>query len=56
MHEWYLLVRASRYLGVKPWELAQQSSYWMNLGLTCESIDISVQNELVKRSNDRNSN
>lgn len=55
MHEWYLLVRASRYFGVTPWELAQQSSYWMNLALTCESIDTSVQNEMMKR-NDRSSN
>lgn len=29
MPEWYPLIRAARYLGVPPWELAQQPRQWM---------------------------
>lgn len=30
MPEWYPLIRAARYLGVAPWELAQQPRQWMD--------------------------
>lgn len=31
--EWYPLVRAAKYLGVPPWELARQPLYWTEVAL-----------------------
>lgn len=35
----YLLIRAARYLGVAPWELARQPLCWTHWGLTFELAD-----------------
>lgn len=41
--EEYLLFRAARYCGVAPWELEQQSVYWLNHALKYESIENEAQ-------------
>lgn len=35
----FLLLRAARYLGVPPWELAEQSTVWQNYALVMESAE-----------------
>lgn len=37
--DWYRLVRAARYYGVAPWELADRSVYWQELALMAESAE-----------------
>ena len=37
--ETYALFRAARYLGVAPWELEQQSVFWLNHALAYEAIE-----------------
>lgn len=49
MQPWYKLMRAARYLGVAPWELAIQPLYWLNHALAAESIDDAVEVEMAKR-------
>ena len=36
-HEAYPLVRAAKYLGVAPWELAEQPTYWRDVALYFEA-------------------
>jgi hypothetical protein len=36
---WYSLIKAARYLGVPPWDLATRPVYWINLAIVCESLD-----------------
>ena len=38
--DWYPLIRAARYLGVPPWELAKQPSMWMTLALMSEKAEV----------------
>jgi hypothetical protein len=44
----YLLARASRYWGVPPWEMEEQSIYWRNLALACESAEHEAEAEALK--------
>ncbi len=37
--DWYPLVRAARYLGVAPWELAERPAAWQNWALTAEAAE-----------------
>jgi hypothetical protein len=37
--EWYKLIRAARYLGVPPWELAGQPVWWMELAIIAEEAE-----------------
>jgi len=37
--EWYPLLRAARYLGVAPWDLAEQSLAWQEWALTAEAAE-----------------
>ena len=39
MPEWYVLVRAARYLGVAPWDLAAQPALWREWALAAESAE-----------------
>ena len=34
--DWYVLLRAAKYLGVPPWELAEKPTYWMHWALIAE--------------------
>ena len=36
---WYRLVKASKYLGVAPWDLAQQSAYWLEAAEQAREAD-----------------
>lgn len=47
MPDWYPLIRAARYLGVPPWELARQPATWMEWALTSEAAEAGARN--VKR-------
>lgn len=35
----FLLIRAARYLGVPPWELAEQPAHWQHYALVMESAE-----------------
>lgn len=48
--DWYPLIRAARYLGVPPWELAQQPAVWQDWALAAEQAEISAQNQAAKRA------
>ena len=39
----YSNMRAARYLGVPPWDLEQQSSYWTEHALAFEEIEVAAQ-------------
>jgi hypothetical protein len=49
MPDWYPLIKAARYLGVAPWELADQPQVWMAWALTAEAAEIGAQAEIQKR-------
>lgn len=51
--EWYLLVRAARYLGVEPWALENQPTYWMNRALTAESAEQRAEAILQREANSK---
>jgi len=42
MTDWYVLIRAARYLGVAPWDLMEQSIFWYHKALESENIDAEV--------------
>lgn len=48
--DWYLLLRAARYLGVAPWDLAEKPAIWRDWALIAESEEISAEAERAKRS------
>lgn len=50
MRWWYPLIRASRFLGVGPWELARQPSQWKNWALQSETAEIQAHNEMVEQA------
>jgi hypothetical protein len=37
--DWYITLRAARYLRVAPWELAAQPAIWQEWALTAESAE-----------------
>jgi hypothetical protein len=37
--EWYSLIRAARYLGVPPWDLAMKPIWWMHVALAAEAAE-----------------
>ena len=47
--DWYLLLRASRYLRVAPWDLADRPVWWQNLALTAEHAESDAQEHQSKR-------
>jgi hypothetical protein len=47
--EWYPLLRAARYLGVAPWQLAERPLVWQEWALTAEAAENEARNELSKR-------
>jgi hypothetical protein len=40
---WYGLIRAAKYLGVAPWDLAAQPVTWMDWALAAEQAEIIAQ-------------
>jgi hypothetical protein len=58
MPEWYPLLRAARYLGVPPWELAKRPMGWTQMALTAEKaegIGAQIARDLAKQEADMNS-
>jgi hypothetical protein len=49
------LIRAARYMGCPPWELATQSVYWMNLALATEEAETRARN-IIRRNAQRKAN
>lgn len=49
--DWYLLIRAARYLGVPPWVLAEAPIYWMEWATIAQNAENEAQNELQRRAN-----
>jgi len=47
--EWYLLLRAARYLGVSPWELAERPVTWRDWALIAESAESQAEADRLKR-------
>jgi hypothetical protein len=47
--EWYLLIRAAKYLGVAPWELAGRPAIWRDWALAAESAESAAEVERSKR-------
>ena len=47
--EWYVLLRAAKYLGVAPWELMEQPATWMNLALAAEGAENRAERDRMKR-------
>ena len=43
MLDWYVVIRAARYLRVPPWELLRQPIFWQNKALESEAIDAEVE-------------
>lgn len=39
MPSWYALIRASKYLGVAPWELAEKPAVWMHWAVEAENAE-----------------
>lgn len=39
MPDWYELILAARYLGVAPWELAEQPAVWLNWALAARAAE-----------------
>jgi hypothetical protein len=50
MPDWYPLVRAAKYLGVPPWELADQPMAWQMIALICEQAEAEAEEIIAKRA------
>lgn len=46
---WYLLLRAARYLGVAPWELADQPVVWARWAWAAESAEATAHKNQTER-------
>ena len=47
--DWYPLIRAARYLGVPPWDLASQPDVWRGWALAAEAAEAEAAEEVAKR-------
>lgn len=50
MLDWYVLIRAARYLKVAPWDLLDQPVYWRQKAIESESIDAEVEEARAERA------
>lgn len=50
---WYPLIRAAKYLGVAPWELARQPRFWRDRALQAEAAELGAKAELAKQAERR---
>ena len=48
--DWFPLIRAARYLGVPPWELAAMPVCWRNWALIAQDVENTVQKEAQERA------
>lgn len=49
MPDWYVLIRAARYLGTTPWELIRQPAVWRDWALMAEGAEAGAEAERMKR-------
>ena len=49
----YIVIRAARYLGVPPWELAQAPGKWLMWALWCEQLEAEQVEREAKRARRR---
>lgn len=47
---WYPLIRAAKYLGVAPWELAAQPGFWRTWALQAETAETQAHNEMAEQA------
>lgn len=47
---YYPLIKAARFMGVPPWELAKQSIFWQDAALQVEAADSNAQIAIRNRS------
>ena len=50
MTDWYVLIRAARYLQVAPWDLLQQPVYWQHKAIESEAIDAEVEDARAREA------
>jgi hypothetical protein len=51
--DWYPLLRAAKYLGVAPWDLAERPAHWMHLALAAESAELGASEQRAKLAQKR---
>ena len=49
--DWYIHIRAARYLGVAPWELSEQPVFWRAAALAAESAENDAREQLNRKHN-----
>ena len=45
---WYYLLRAARYLGVAPWDLAARPVWWQEIALAAEAAEAAASRQRSK--------
>lgn len=48
MPDWYPLIVAAKELGVPPWELERQPTYWRERALTFHNARLKIEADLAK--------
>jgi hypothetical protein len=46
--DWYLTLRAAKYLGVAPWDLAERPVWWQEIALAAEKAETAAANSRSK--------
>jgi hypothetical protein len=46
--DWYGLLRAAKYLGVAPWELAERPVYWEQMAHVAENAEAGAREQIEK--------
>lgn len=44
------MIHAARYLGVAPWELMRQASWWVEWAFVCENAETEAKNHLIEKA------
>lgn len=53
MPDWYPLLRAAKYLGVAPWDLANQPILWQQVALVAEAAEAEAKQALEEQAQQR---
>jgi hypothetical protein len=51
--DWYVLIRAAKYLGVAPWDLLNQPGIWTSWAITAQNAEADAEAEMMRRANTR---